>query len=43
MKKIYLFLIGMLCCFSIWAETVHVPSSGELKEALMMPILMARS
>lgn len=35
MKKIYLFLIGMLCCFPVWAETVHVSSPGELKEALM--------
>ena len=25
----------MLCCFPIWAETVHVSSPGELKEALM--------
>lgn len=34
MKKIYLFLIGMLCCFPIWAETIHVPSPGDLREAL---------
>lgn len=35
MKKIYLFLIGILYCFPLWSETIHVSTPGDLREALM--------